>query len=194
MKFFTTLFILFSIFQLKAQSITGSLQSDQGEPIPFAAITLKEGTNSTLVKATISNEDGSFKLSGFTLGNYLLGITNIGFTDYEKKVMVDNGVLSLGTIVLETSAEQLEEVTVVSEKPMVQVMADKTVFNVENTINATGTSAFELLRKAPGVIVDNNGGIILEGKTGVQIFIDDKLSVLQGEDLTNFLESLQATD
>ena len=67
-------------------------------------------------------------------------------------------------------------------------------FNVENTINATGTSAFELLRKAPGVIVDNGGGFIVGGKTGVQIFIDGKLSVLQGEDLTNYLESLQATD
>jgi len=65
---------------------------------------------------------------------------------------------------------------------------------VENTINATGTSAFELLRKAPGVIIDNEGGIIVEGKAGVQIYIDGKPSVLQGSDLQGFLESLQASD
>ena len=97
-------------------------------------------------------------------------------------------------ITLEEEAQNLDEVTVVGEKPMIQVEADKTVFNVQNTINATGTSAFELLRKAPGVIVDNNGGVIVEGKSGVQFFIDGRLSPLQGEDLINYLESLQATD
>ena len=64
--------------------------------------------------------------------------------------MVNDTVLDLGVILLESAAEELEEVIVVAEKPMVQVLADRTVFNVENTLNATGTSAFELLRKAPG--------------------------------------------
>lgn len=194
MKYFTTLVMLAALIQLQGQSITGTVQSEEGEAIPFAAITLNSAQDSTLVKATISNEDGSFRLSRFSAGDFILGITNLGYSDYRKEVTVEESNLSLGIIRLVASAEQLSEVTVVSEKPMVQVLADKTVFNVENTINATGTSAFELLRKAPGVIVDNNGGIIVEGKPGVQIFIDDKLSALQGADLTNFLESLQATD
>ncbi len=67
---------------------------------------------------------------------------------------------------------------------MVQVLADKTVFNVENTINATGTSAFELLRKAPGVIVDNGGSIIVEGKSGVQ----SGVQILLMEDFRCFRE------
>jgi outer membrane receptor protein involved in Fe transport len=44
-------------------------------------------------------------------------------------------------------------------------------------LSATGTTAFELLRKAPGVI-DNNDNLIVEGKTGVQIYIDGKPSIL----------------
>ena len=77
---------------------------------------------------------------------------------------------------------------------MVQVLADKTVFNVENTINATGTSGFELLRKAPGVVIDNNDNLIVEGKTGILIYIDGKQSFLTGSDLTNYLKTIQATD
>ncbi|WP_350291143.1 hypothetical protein [uncultured Croceitalea sp.] len=160
----------------------------------FAAVVLNSQKDSSLVKATITEDFGVFQFNGILPGKYTLAISNLGYADFKKRIDFKGDDLDLGSFILNSEAQNLEEVTVVAEKPMVQVLADKTVFNVENTINATGTSAFELLRKAPGVIVDNNGGIILEGKTGVQIFIDGKLSVLQGEDLTNYLESLQATD
>lgn len=178
----------------KAQNISGIVQEENGKPIPYAAITLNSVLDSTLIKATISGEDGGFVLKGILPSEYHFAVSSIGYSDFYRKLNYKGNDRNLGVITLLEAAESLEEVTVVAEKPMVQVLADKTVFNVENTINATGTSAFELLRKAPGVIVDNNGGIIVEGKTGVQIFIDGKLSVLQGEDLINYLESLQATD
>jgi iron complex outermembrane receptor protein len=194
MKISISAFFLFLSSLSFAQSINGVLQSELGNSVPYAAITLNRSIDSTLVKATISEENGGFVLQGILPGEYNLNISSIGYEDYDRNLNYNGGNLNLGVILLYETTESLEEVTVVAEKPMVQVFADKTVFNVENTINATGTSAFELLRKAPGVIVDNNGGIVLEGKTGVQIFIDGKLSVLQGEDLFNYLESIQATD
>nr|WP_299174647.1 TonB-dependent receptor [uncultured Allomuricauda sp.] len=194
MKIFVSIVILFSTTLAMSQNIKGTVQSDKGTPIPYAAITLNSVLDGSLIKATISSEDGGFELKGIAPSEYQFKVSSIGYADTDRKLDYKGGVLELGEIIMAESTENLEEVTVVAEKPMVQVLADKTVFNVENTINATGTSAFELLRKAPGVVVDNNGGIIVEGKTGVQIFIDGKLSVLQGEDLTNYLESLQATD
>ena len=179
---------------LPAQTIKGKVVDDNEQPVIFAAVTLNNPKDSSLVKATITADYGIFEFNGIVSGKYILKITNMGYADYTRRIDLKEENLDFGTIYLNSEAQNLEEVTVVSEKPMVQVLADKTVFNVENTINATGTSAFELLRKAPGVIVDNGGGFIVEGKTGVQIFIDGKLSVLQGEDLTNYLESLQATD
>ena len=195
MRITAVLFFLFLGTFGFAQSITGELKTESGEAIPYAAITLNSPLDSSLVKATISSEEGLFVLKGMPSSEYLLTVKALGFSDYRKKIefYVESNLV-LGELILTANTQNLEEVTVTAEKPMVQVLADKTVFNVENTINATGTSAFELLRKAPGVIVDNNGGIIVEGKSGVQIFIDGKLSVLQGEDLTNYLESLQATD
>ncbi|MEO1547314.1 MAG: TonB-dependent receptor [Bacteroidota bacterium] len=189
-------FALFSFFTLctSAQTIKGKLTNATDAPVPYAAVTLSSPLDSSLVKATISNEEGIYVLKDLQPSEYLFKVNVLGYADLERKINYENGDLDMGTLVLTEVTENLAEVTVVAEKPMVQVMADKTVFNVQNTINATGTSAFELLRKAPGVIVDNNGGIIVEGKSGVQFFIDGKLSVLQGDDLVNFLESLQATD
>ncbi|QBA64784.1 TonB-dependent receptor domain-containing protein [Muriicola soli] len=194
MRLFVFILLFLTSFVQYGQTISGRVQSQDKEFLAFAAVTLNRVQDSSLVKAVITNEDGTFLISNISKNEYLLNISNMGYKDYQQKILFDGTSLNLGTLVLEFSAENLDEVTVVAEKPMVQVMADKTVFNVQNTINATGTSAFELLRKAPGVIVDNNGGIIVEGKTGVQIFIDNKISLLQGEDLINYLESLQATD
>ncbi len=194
MKTICTLITLLSFPFLWGQSISGQLISENGEPLAFATVLLNDTQDSVLVKATTSNEDGFFELKGLSEGTYQLVITSVGFAELGKTVAVSQTDLELGSITMTSEMQNLEEVTVVAEKPMVQVMADKTVFNVENTINATGTSAFELLRKAPGVIIDNNGGVVLEGKAGVQFYIDGKPSILQGDDLTNYLESLQATD
>ncbi|MEP3211191.1 MAG: outer membrane beta-barrel family protein [Maribacter sp.] len=194
MKNICLLILSFFSLSLSAQSLKGKVVTETRETVPYAAVTLNRLNDSTLVKAVITNDFGLFEITNVPKGMFQLNISSIGFTQYQKEVNYTGSDMNLGTTVLMEAVENLEEVTVTGQKPMVQVMADKTVFNVESTINATGTSAFELLRKAPGVIVDNGGGIIVEGKSGVQIFIDDKLSVLQGEDLTNYLESLQATD
>lgn len=194
MKLVKTLVLILIVTASYGQTIKGKVVSELGEPIPYAAVTLNAVVDGALIKASITTEEGTFEINGIFPPEFNLNISSIGYSDYQQKLDNKENIQDLGSITLADAAENLEEVTVVAEKPMVQVLADKTVFNVENTINATGTSAFELLRKAPGVIVDNNGGLIVEGKTGVQIFIDGKVSVLQGEDLTNYLESLQATD
>lgn len=194
MKYYITLFcIMLSFFSL-AQVIEGTVVDVTDNPLPYATVLLLQPVDSSLVKSTISKGDGTFLLRDIPSGNYTLKISNVGFQTYEETITASGGDLDLDNIVLQDAVQELTEVTVTAEKPIIEVRADKTVFNVENTINATNSSAFELLRKAPGIIIDNNGGIILEGKSGVQIFINDRLSVLQGDDLLVFLESLQASD
>ena len=58
---------------------------------------------------------------------------------------------------------------------MIEVNADKKVFNVEAGINATRSSATELLQKSPGMQVDNNENISMKGKTGVKGYVDGKM-------------------
>ena len=104
------------------------------------------------------------------------------------------GDRDLGNIVLKSENVQLDAVDIVAQKAVVEVKADKTVFNVENVGSTAGLSGFDILRKSPGVIIDNNDNVIVEGKSGVQFWIDGKPSILAGDDLTNYLRSLQASD
>lgn len=196
------LYQLFSLFVLvftqsvfgQEQEISGNIISEKNEKLASVTVLLF-GENKSLLKATLTDNDGKFIFQKLNSGNYSLKTSYIGFEEYSLSDLKLSGQnIDLPVIKLVESALQLKEVVVKKEKPLVQVLADKTVFNVENTINATGTSGLELLRKAPGVILDNNDNLIVEGKSGVLIYIDGKQSFLSGSDLTNYLKTIQSND
>ena len=88
----------------------------------------------------------------------------------------------------------MNAVVVTAKKPIIEVKPDKLVFNVESSINATGSNALELLQKSPGVVVDKDDNIQLSGKNGVKIYIDGKPSPLAGTDLAAYLRGLNSSD
>jgi iron complex outermembrane recepter protein len=192
-----TLVGLFLTISLWSQtiSIKGLAKNAANEGVPFAAVAVFKSSDSTLIKADIADANGGFKLSNIPTGRVFVSINSVGFQKFSSKVLeLTDKDLEMDPSVLTPENRELTEVVVKSRKPMVEVLADKTVFNVQSSLSATGTTGFELLRKAPGIVIDNAENLILEGKTGVMIYIDGKPSVLSGADLTNFLKTLQASD
>ena len=190
---FIIISILSIISSIGQNSISGIIVDEQNEPLEAVVVSLLNTTDKKFIKAALTNEKGLFKIENVLSAKYQIKISILGFQEKTLEIKITKSI-NLGTIQLTSSTEKLEEVIIKTEKPMVQVFADKTVFNVQNTINAAGDSGFDLLRKAPGVIIDNNDNVIVEGKTGVLFYIDGKPSVLRGEDLTNFLKTLQSSD
>lgn len=182
--------LLFTAFA-KAQTIKGKVISENNEPLPYVNVLLYDSTEN-LTKAVITQDNGNFTIEVNTNGNYILKVSYLGYKTAEVPVVVATQNLQLPAIKLEPSAESLDEVTIVAEKPIIRVEPDKTVFNVANAVGSAGLNGLEVLRKAPGVRLDNNNSVIVEGKTGVLIYIDGRQSFLQGDDLTAFLQSLQA--
>ena len=77
---------------------------------------------------------------------------------------------------------------------MIEVKADKTIFNVEESINATGINVLDLLRKCPGVRVVKDDNIEMRGKINVLVSIDGKPTYLSQADLAAMLKNMQSTD
>ncbi len=196
MKFIATLIISLSIQCSFAQyTISGIVVDTEQKPVIAGVISLLTFENGTFVKASITNEDGTFTIKNIDNGVYKLFITNLGSIDFSsEKIILNNANINLPIITLLADAETLNEVIITAEKPLVQVLADKTVFNIQQSMTTAGDSGFELLRKAPGVLIDNNDNLIVEGKAGILVYIDDKPSVLRGQDLVNYLKTIQATD
>lgn len=178
----------------QSYQIKGSVLAQDG-PLSFANVILNNQADSSLIKAEVTNDDGDFVFNNIAPGEYWLEVSYVGMQNFTSEVVrVAQNDLILNPFILKAASQDLEQVEVVSKAPMIEVLADKTVFNVENTLSATGTDGLELLRKAPGVILDNNNNVILDGKSGVQIFIDGKAALLTGDDLTDYLRTLQASD
>lgn len=185
---------LFIWAQDSAGSVHGSVMDATHEPLAFANLLLFDATDSTLVKAEYSAEDGSFKMMNIEPGEYWLRASFVGLPDYISGVLSvqANKITKVQTVVLDNEGTELAEVVVTALKPLIEVKPDKTIFNVEGSINATGNTAFDLLRKAPGLVVDNNDNIILLGKSGVRIFIDGRPSPLSADDLVEMLKGMQS--
>jgi iron complex outermembrane recepter protein len=193
-----SLFFLFSTAFANKDTgkITGVVVDANSQPLSFANILLLDTVGSSLVKAEYSGEDGTFELTSIPEGTYRLSVTYVGLPDYNSEAFsVGTGeTKELPVISMQSASIDLAEVTVKAKRPLVEVHAGKTVFNVDGSINATGSDAMELLRKAPGLVVDNNDNIIMNGKNGVKVYIDGRPSQLSTSDLAAYLKTIQASD
>jgi iron complex outermembrane receptor protein len=180
---------------LFAQKINGNIKDGQGKGINNATVSLLHAKDSSVLKLALTKTDGEFSFDAVKAGKYLVTSSHVGYTPVYSTAFDFDGInsITVTALVTERASKQIAGVTVNSKKPIVEVKADRTILNVEGTINATGNDALELLRKSPGVTVDKDDNISLSGKNGVQVYIDGKPSPLSGTDLANYLKSMQST-
>jgi hypothetical protein len=193
--FLPVLVLSMAVSVVSAQKISGSVKEPNGQPATYATVTLHQSSDSALVKGAITGDDGAFEIFGAAAGKYFLKANLIGTGDAMGAAFdYAGGDQTLETITLKTAENQLAAVTVTARRPPVEVKADKTILNVEGTVNSTGLNALELLRKAPGVTIDNNENVNVRGKNAVRIMIDGRELPLDGKDLAALLKGTQASD
>lgn len=89
-------------------------------------------------------------------------------------------------------AKNTSSVTVVAKQPFIKTLVDKTVLNISAKPSTAGQNALELLKIAPGVVVDPNENIQMGGKNGVTVLIDNQNTQLSAQDLAQFLKSIES--
>lgn len=186
------LFIVIS-FASNAQEIVGIAKDTDGKPLNGATVSLLKDTGRAILKYTVT-KDGSYSFEDMKPGKYRVSATHVGFTPAISPVFnYDGQKASVPDLKLAKASAQMANVTVSASRPIVEVKADKTVLNVEGTINSVGSDALELLRKSPGVLVDKDENLSVNGKNGVQVYVDGRPTPLSGQDLSNYLKSIQSS-
>ena len=174
--------------------IMGQLQdSESGTPLEFAAISVLQASDSTLISGGISDVEGKFDIT-VKPGKYILKIEYISFITRwvdQTTLKPGSGPVNLGVIILEPNAQTLEEIEVIAEKSTLQMGLDKKIFNVGKDLANRGGNAADILDNIPSVTVDIEGEVSLRGSTGVRILVDGKPSGLIGIGNTKGLQSLQ---
>lgn len=184
------LFSSFFSFLGKAQSITGLVTDEHHQPVDKASAALYRKADSTLIKMELTDM-GRYHFTNIQNGQYFVSVSHIGYAAANTPVFsIEGSAFSLPDLELKKSSAALQSVVVVARKSIVEVKADKTVMNVSGSVNSIGSDALELLRKSPGVQVDKDDQISLNGKNGVQVYIDNRPSPLRGQELAAYLKSL----
>ncbi|RYZ20869.1 MAG: TonB-dependent receptor [Chitinophagaceae bacterium] len=190
-KIIASLLLVASAGAAQAQAVAGRVQDADGKPLSGVTISLLR--DSSVVKLAVSDAAGAYKFDGITNGRYRVNASSVGFTPAPSAPFeAGTGTIDVPALALRRASGEMAGVTVAVRKPIVEVKADRTVVNVEGTINATGNDALELLRKSPGVLVDKDDNLSVSGKTGVQVYIDGRPTPLSGTDLAAYLRTLQS--
>ena len=184
-------------FETFAQGkINGQITDDKNKIVEFASVTLLKAKDSTLVKGALSDQNGSFEFEKIASGEYLVNVSQMGYKKfYTPRFSLDSDNLNvkLSNLIMQEDSKQLSEVQVVANKPFIEQQLDKTVVNVENSIISAGSTALEVLEKAPGITVDKDGNISLKGKQNVLVMMDGKPTYMSAGDLANLLRNMQSS-
>ncbi len=201
------LIILFSLYSLLTEaqrgSLTGKLIDESGKKMPLSTITIYHATDSSFITYRLSGNEGDFKVSGLPLNTKLRTIISFtGFETYRKEFMFSSTILSidLGLIKMQNSTKQLDEITVFSERPPVIFKKDTIEFNA-NAFKTLPTALVEdLLKKLPGMMINENGDIIYNGQKVNRILIDgkrffgDNVQMATRNLPSNYIDKVQVVD
>ena len=164
-----------------AETLHGSVIDSRGQAMPFVTISVLT-QDSTLITGAITDEKGEYQID-------LKGENGQG----TKGLLIQASYVGYKTafggpnFILKEETEQLKELEVKAKKPLIERQMDKLVVNVSASPLSAGSNGNDILRRAPGVRIDKDGNITVNGKA-VEIWIDGKPSYLSGQQLKAMLD------
>ena len=148
------------------------------------------------VSGVAADTNGVFQFRNIKRQDLLLALTFVG---YEKKVIeiksssFNGNILDLGTIILKTLGEGIKEVEIIAQKDRIKLDADKMTMNIDKNTASSVTNAFELLKKAPGISIDNDDNLKLNGKGGVLIQFQSRDMKLPWKSMVQILKGIPSS-
>ncbi|MHC8949169.1 outer membrane beta-barrel protein [Sphingobacterium hungaricum] len=172
--------------------ILGKVVDHEMQPVASATIQLYS-FDQMLVSSATSDSEGKFSMKFSKPGKYFVQVSHIGHETLRSS-MFEFSNIDLGILKIAVNENLLESVRVEGKKKNFEVKDGIIVYSVENSISAKDVSVLEALKGAPGVYVENESNISLNGKGGVQVLLDGRQIFLSGKELIDLLKSLPSNN
>ncbi len=171
-------------------TLQGIVTDDSKLPLPYANLQLMK--NDTLpFQGEVTNENGTFHFKDVPAGTYLLQIHFMGFDSYTQSINLQSD-LNLNTIVLRENSIQLEGVTINAVRPVIKRQLDRYTISLANTF-VGGKSTLDVLKFAPGVMLDKNESILLNRQKAT-VIVNNRQLRMGDSQLNDYLLSLNSED
>ena len=178
MKILLSLCIGLFAFSATAQQfeITGKIvDKEEGLPLESATVFVERISDSTLIAYTISDREGNFTIEGSDSADSLrLVASYTGYVPLSRIISLTRPILELGTVEMEVATNMLGEVNVISNRAPVTVKADTLEFNAASFNTRQDANLEDVMKKLPGVEVDSQGNITVNGKPVSRILVNGK--------------------
>ncbi|EKU90616.1 TonB-dependent receptor domain-containing protein [Bacteroides oleiciplenus] len=179
------------LFQIKGVLLDSLTQ--EGEPYATIKIVKKEAPAHAL-KMLVTDMKGKFQEKIPGTGNFVMTISSIGRNTIVKDFTVKAGekVVDFGTLYITDASNELGQVEVVAQKPLVKADIDKIEYNVQDDPDSKSNSVLEMLRKVPLVTVDGEDNIKVNGSSSFKVYVNGKPNNMMSNNPTEVLKSMPA--
>jgi hypothetical protein len=186
-----SLILLFSsitLFSMGQQlAVLMKVVDAKNNPVGFANISIVNKIDSTKVSNAITDSIGITKVNLAPKNAYIIRVSAIGYKKYSKDYFINDQ--SSIAIKLTEDPTQLNEVVVKSTKALIRQEDDKSVVDPE-PLAASSTNAYETVEKVPGVFIDQDGNIYLNGLSPAGVQINGRDLRMSAADIAILLKSL----
>ncbi|EDM36866.1 hypothetical protein PBAL39_18369 [Pedobacter sp. BAL39] len=172
------LFVFFTLLSVNVLAqkagITGTItDTTEKRNLPNCSILLLRTADSILVQSARSNVNGRFELKNLLKGTYTILITYPKMADDVREISItEDRLYDLGSINMELKSKVLDEVVIAAAKQAVRLRGDTLVFQADSFAVRSNANVQELLKRLPGVEVDQNGRIKTQGKEVRTVLVD----------------------
>lgn len=187
MRHLTNLILITGVFTfcipgtMAAQGLYGEvsgsvLDSITHAPLSSSTILLKTAGDSDIVQTSQADEKGIFRLKGIPDGAYSLSVSHLGYRHFDTAFVVgsNNRKHLLGNIIMVPGAIELNAVTIEEQRPPVSMNGDTLQYNASSYQTQENAVVEDLLKKLPGIEVDEDGNITAQGENVPEILVDGK--------------------
>lgn len=165
--------LVFSQGTLKGKIIDSTTNQSLG----LATVTVFKAADTAIITYRLSNPEGEFRVPGIPLDldcRVVISFSGYGVIRKEFRLTPDQATHDMGTVYMFPDAKSLDEVLVVAERPPVIVKKDTVEFNASSFKTLPNALVEDLLKKLPGVQVDRDGNIMVNGRPVNRILVDGK--------------------
>lgn len=178
-------------FQVKGILLDSLTQ--EGEPYATIKIVKKEAPARAL-KMMVTDMKGKFQEKVPGTGNFVMTISSVGRNTLVKNFSVAPGekLVDFGTLYISDASNELGQVEIVAQKPLVKADIDKIEYNVQDDPDSKSNSVLEMLRKVPLVTVDGEDNIKVNGSSSFKVYVNGKPNNMMSNNPTEVLKSMPA--
>ena len=184
---FILLFFCFTVISNAQQrSVLIKVVDAKNNPVAFANIALTNKLDSTKSINAITDTFGLSKINVVAQNSYTLKVSAIGYKKFSKEYLINEQTSF--AVKLAEDPTQLNEVVVKSSKPLIRQEDDKSVVDPE-PLAASSTNAYETVEKVPGIFIDQDGNIYLNGLSPAGVQINGRDLKMSASDIAILLKS-----